>query len=347
MGAHAKRLELTGEEISSLRLWTNSGTTQQRLAARARVVLAASEGLPLREISKRTGLSYNACLKWRKRFAANRLDGLTDKPGRGRPQIINQEQRIEVMALACTTPVDGSSHWSMRKLADATGFAVSTVHGILNSGDLKPHKVESWCGKSPDPEFETKRASIIGLYMEPPVNALVICVDEKSQIQALDRTQPLLPMRPGNPKRITATYKRNGTTCLLAAFSVHEGTIEGRCVDSTKHENFLNFLKHLYRSNPGKEIHIVADNLSSHKHKNVTDWVNKRRRLTLHFTPTYASWLNQVEIWFNIFTRDVLKGGVWRSKQALINQIMAYIKYYPESVTPKVQTPPPRFEESF
>jgi transposase len=328
MGAPAKRLELTEEEASTLRLWAASGTTEQRMAVRARVILAAAEGLPLQEISKRTGLSVNACLKWRKRFAAERFEGLDDKLGRGRHQSITQEQRLEVMALACTTPVDGSTRWSMRKLADAAGYSVSTIHKILNAGDLKPHKVKHWCGKSPDPEFASKQAAIIGLYMQPPVNALVLCVDEKSQIQALDRTQPLLPMRPGNPKRLTATYKRNGTTCLLAALAVHEGTIEGRCVDSTNHGNFLNFLKHLYRSNPGKELHIIADNLSAHKHKDVLAWVAKRRRMSLYFTPTYASWLNQIEIWFNIFTKDVLKGGVWRSRQALVSQIMTYIRRY-------------------
>ena len=330
MGAPAKRIELTDEERVTLKLWASAGTTQQRMALRARVVLAAEEGLTLSEISRRVGLSINNCLKWRKRFAQERIEGLTDKAGRGRPQVITQEQRLEVMALACTTPVDGSTRWSIRKLADATGYSVSAVHGMLNAGDLKPHKVSHWCGKSPDPEFSSKQATIIGLYMEPPVNALVLCVDEKSQIQALDRTQPLLPMRPGHPTRLTATYKRNGTTCLLAALAVHEGTIEGRCVDSTNHVNFLNFLKHLYRLNPGRELHIIADNLSAHKHKEVLDWVGKRRRLHLHFTPTYASWLNQIEIWFNIFARAVLKGGVWRSKQALVSQIMTYIRRYNE-----------------
>ena len=311
MGAPAKRIELSDEERATLKMWASSGTTEQRMAIRARVVLAAAEGLPLTEISRRVGLSANNCLKWRKRFAEGRLEGLKDQAGRGRPQTITQEQRLEVMALACTTPADGSNHWSIRKLAEATGYSVGAVHGILHAGDLKPHKVHYWCGKSPDPEFAAKQAAIIGLYMDPPVNALVLCVDEKSQIQALDRTQPLLPMRPGKPKRLTATYKRNGTTCLLAALSVHEGKVEGRCVESTNHTNFLNFLKHLYRTYPGKEIHIIADNLSSHRHKDVLDWVNKRRRLQMHFTPTYASWLNQIEIWFNI----------WLCKETVLMQL--------------------------
>lgn len=145
------------------------------------------------------------------------------------------------MALACTTPVDGSSRWSVRKLAEATGHSKSVVQKILAEGAIKPHKTKYWCGKSPDPEFEQKQAAIIGLYLNPPENALVLSVDEKSQIQALDWTQPLLPMRPGNPKRLTATYKRHGTTCLLAALAVHAGTVEGRCVESTNHEEFLKF----------------------------------------------------------------------------------------------------------
>ena len=328
MGALAKRLELTEEEASALRFWAVSDTTEQRMAVRARVVLAAAEELPLEKISKRTELSVNACLKWRKRFGAERFEGLDDKLGRGQPQIITQEQRLEVMALACTTPVDGSTRWSMRKLADAAGYFVSTIHKIVNAGDLKPHEVKHWCGKSPDPEFASKQAAIIGLYMQPPVNALVLCVDEKPQIQALDRTQLLLPMRSGNPTRLTATYKRNGTTRLLAALAVHEGTIEDRYVDSTNHANFLSFLKHLYRSNPGKKLYVIADNLNAHKHKDVFAWVAKRRRMSLHFTSTHASWLNQIEIWFNIFKRDVLKGGVWRSRQALVSQIMTYIRRY-------------------
>ena len=330
MGAPAKKIELTEEEATELKLLTAAGTTEQRIAVRAKIVLAAAQGLVLPEIAKAVGLSVNSCLKWRKRFIKSRIDGLVDQEGRGRPRSISQEQRLEIMALACTTPIDGSCRWSVRKLADATGFSVGFVHSVLNAGDLKPHKVHHWCGKSPDPEFSAKQAAIIGLYMEPPLNALVLCVDEKSQIQALDRTQPLLPMRPGTPKRMTATYKRNGTTCLLAALAVHDGTIEARCVDSTNHVNFLSFLRHLYRSNPGRELHIIADNLSAHKHKAVLEWAKRRRRLYLHFTPTYASWLNQIEIWFNIFTRNVLKGGIWRSKQALVNQIMRYIRNYNE-----------------
>ena len=167
---------------------------------------------------------------------------------------------------------------------------------ILNEGKIKPHKVKYWCGRSNDPEFEEKQAQIVGLYLNPPENALVLAVDEKSQIQALDRTQPMLPMKEGYEKRPTSTYKRHGTTCLLAALVVHKGKVEGRCIDSQNHKEFLAFIKHLYRKYPRKELHIIVDNLSAHKHKEVMGWVEKRRRLHLHFTPTYSSWLNQIEI---------------------------------------------------
>jgi len=324
------KVELTEEQASTLRMWAGSGKTEQRIALRSRVILLAANGLKLKDIAVETGLNWQSCLKWRKRFLANGLEGLLDKAGRGRPLSISPEERVSVVALACTTPPDGSTRWSVRKLAEATGHSKSAVQKILAAGAIKPHKTKYWCGKSPDPEFAEKQATIIGLYMNPPENALVLSVDEKSQIQALDRTQPLLPMRPGTPKRLTATYKRNGTTCLLAALAVHAGTVEGRCVESSNHEEFLKFLKLLYRKFPGKHLHVIVDNLAVHKHQKVMDWIGSKRRMTLHFTPTYSSWLNQVEIWFNIFARDVLKDGVWRSKKQLVGQIMEYIKSYNE-----------------
>lgn len=327
MGARI-RVDLTSEQSATLKMWAGSGKSEQRMALRARVILLAASGLSLKEITSETGLSFRICHKWRKRFLELGLEGLQDKPGRGRALSISPEERVALVALACTTPPDGSSRWSVRKLAEVTGHSKSAVQRILAEGAIKPHKTKYWCGKSPDPEFEKKQTAILGLYLNPPENALVLCVDEKSQIQALDRTQPLLPMRPGNPKRLTATYKRNGTTCLLAALAVHSGTIEGRCVESSNHEEFLKFLKTLYRKFPGKRLHVIVDNLAVHKHQKVMAWLESKRRMTLHFTPTYSSWLNQVEIWFNIFARDVLKDGVWRSKQQLVGQIMEYIKNY-------------------
>jgi putative transposase len=328
MARKSVKFELTVEQEATLKMWAGSHRTQQRYMRRAQVILLSAQGLTLEEISAGSGLNRTNCLKWRKRFVAEGVDGLKDKPRKGHPQTITPWQRAQVIRLACEKPFTGANAWSRRELARITGMGSTTVHRILAGASLKPHKVHHWCGKSPDPEFEPKQAAILGLYLNPPENALILSVDEKSHIQALDRTQPELPLRPGNPKRHTATYTRHGTTCLLAALAVHEGTVEARCVDSNNRHVFLAFLKSLYRAHPHKHLHVIVDNLPLHKHPDVMEWVSRRRRLTLHFTPTYASWLNQIEIWFHIFSQDVIKGGVWHSKQELVDQIMFYIKRY-------------------
>ena len=322
------RVEVPAEDEVTLRMWAASRKAEHRLWQRAQVVLLSAASQPLSVISTATGLSPQAASKWRRRYLEAGLDGLADLPRAGRPARIGPEARLAVVALASSKPPDGSRRWSTRKLAEQSGIGATSVHRILSEGRLKPHKTEYWCGRSPDPEFEAKQAAILGLYLDPPTNALVMCVDEKSQIQALDRTQPELPMQAGSPRRLTATYKRHGTTCLLAALAVHSGAVSGRCVDVSDHATFLRFLKSLYRANPHRELHVILDNLSVHKHHEVLEWAARRRRLTLHFTPTYASWLNQVEIWFNIFARDVLRDAVWHSKAELIAQIMEYIRAY-------------------
>jgi putative transposase len=332
--ATARKVELTPEEEKTLRMWTRAGTTEQRLARRARVILTLAEGLPIREVGERCGMSEISVFKWKRRFLEMRLDGLGDAPRRGRPATITAEERLRVIDLATSAPQKGKTSWSVRDLAEASDLSATTVHRILSEGRLRPHKVEYWCGRSPDPEFEAKQAAILGLYLDPPENALVLSVDEKSQIQALDRTQAELPMRQGDARRLTATYKRHGTTCLLAALAVHSGEVTARCRDQNNHVTFLCFLKALYRKYPHKHLYVICDNLSVHKHTEVKEWAQKRRRLTILFTPTYASWLNQVEIFFNIFTREVMRGGVWASKRDLVDQIMEYIKSYNEEATP-------------
>jgi len=322
------RIEVTPEDAATLRMWAGSRRGERRLAERAQVILLSSAGASLAEISGRTGLSPQGCSRWRQRFAESGLDGLRDRPRPGRPLVIDAQTRLSVVALASSAPPDGCTHWSTRRLAEKTGIGATSVHRILSEGRLKPHRTKYWCGRSPDSEFEAKQAAILGLYLDPPTNALVLCVDEKSQIQALDRTQPELPMQAGSPRRLTATYKRHGTTCLLAALAVHSGEVSGRCVDASDHKTFLRFLKYLYRAHPRQELHVILGNLSAHKHHEVLDWAARRRRLTLHFTPTYASWLNQVEIWLSIFARDVLKDAVWHSRAELIRQIMEYIRHY-------------------
>lgn len=325
------KLELGDKERSTLMTWLAAGKTEQRFAKRAQIILCSAEDMCLKDIQSKSGLGLQSVLKWRRRFAQQGIKGLKDIPRKGRPQIITPEERVQVMALACTKPDDGSNQWTTTKLADATGLARTTVHRILNEASLKPHKIDQWCGKSPDPEFEPKQTAILGLYLSPPENALVLSVDEKSQIQALDRTQPMLPLKPNHARRQTHTYTRHGTTCLLAALLVHQGVVEGRCVDSHTHAEFLGFLKHLYRKYPQRDLHVIVDNYSAHKHQKVMEWASKRKRLTLHFTPTYASWLNQIEIWFSIYTRDVIRGGIWQSKQQLVSQTMQYIKRYNET----------------
>jgi putative transposase len=322
------RINLTPEEQETLTMWAKAGTTEQRLSQRAKVILYSAQGMALPEISRQSGLSRQNCSRWRARFVSERLAGLQDRPRSGRSLEIPPGVRHQVMALACNKPEDGSKAWTIRKLSRSLGISSTSVHRILNEGQVKPHTVEYWCGKSLDPEFAEKQAAILGLYLDPPDNALVLAVDEKSGIQALDRTQPMLPLKPGHPKRQAATYRRLGTTCLLAALSVQEGQVEGRCTDRQTHQEFLAFLKHLYRKHPGRHLHVIIDNFAAYKHQQVKAWVAQRRRLTLYYMPTYASWLNQVEIWFNIFSRDVIRGRVWRSKKDLIDQIMLYIRKY-------------------
>jgi len=330
MGRPKTKLNLTQGELSTLKMWVNAARTEQRLVQRARIILLLDQGRSWKEVCEQTGISVQNGLKWQKRFLQERLEGLKDEHRSGRPRVISAKRKVSVTALACTKPKDGCARWSQRRLAEATGLSLATVQRILSEGRLKPHKTHYWCGKSPDPEFEEKQAAILGLYLNPPDNALVLAVDEKSQIQALDRTQPELPMKPGQPRRQTATYTRHGTTCLLASLAVHEGSVDGRCVERHTHEEFLSYMKYLYRRHPRKHLHVILDNFSAHKHKAVKEWVSKRKRLTLHFTPTYASWLNQVEIWFHILSRDVLKGAVWHSKKDLIDEIMHYIRTYNE-----------------
>lgn len=328
MARRGKKIELSNEEKSELMTMSRSMSLEYRYVLRAKIILQWSEDKTLKESESLLLTSKPTIVKWRKRFWEKRIDGLKDAPRPGKQSTITPELIAEVVELTRKKPGKGYTNWSQRRIAEEAGICQSKVCRILKAVDLKPHKTDYWCGKSTDPEFEKKVIDIIGLYMSPPQNALVLCVDEKTQIQALDRTQPELPLRIGNPRRLTTTYKRHGTVSLVAALSVHEGEITAKTIDKNNSDNFLAFLKSLYRKYPRKELHIVLDNLSVHKNKKVMQWAEKRRKLTLHFTPTYSSWLNQIEIWFNILTKDVLKGAIWHSKKQLVNQILEYIKTY-------------------
>lgn len=322
------KITLSNDEKNELKTMSRSMVLEYRYVLRAKIILQWSENKTLSESEVLLKVSRPTIVKWRKRFLEKRIDGLKDAPRPGKVTTIEPEVIAKVIELACSKPGKGYTNWSQRRLAKEVGISQSKVCKILKKADLKPHKTEYWCGKSTDPEFEKKVIDIVGLYLSPPQNALILCVDEKTQIQALDRTQPSLPLVVGNPKRLTTTYKRHGTVSLVAALSVHNGEITGRSINKNNSDNFLAFLKSLYRKYPRKELHIVLDNLSVHKNKKVMRWAEKRIRLTLHFTPTYSSWLNQIEIWFNILTKDVLKGGIWHSKKQLVNQILEYIITY-------------------
>lgn len=301
---------------------------ERRYCQRAEVILLSLEGKTLDEIISVTGMSKPIVNKWRQRFRTKGIEGLQDAPRSGKPSVITARQKATVVQKACERPTGGYTNWSQKRIAKAVGISQSKVHQILKQADLKPHKIEYWCGKSPDPEFDSKMVNIVGLYMNPPENAIVICVDEKTQIQALDRTQPVLPLKEKAPKRLTATYKRNGTVALIAALAVHTGEVTAQTMKSNNADNFLSFLKKLDRTYRNKTLHIIVDNLSVHKDQSVKEWLSRKRKVKLHFTPTYSSWLNQVEIWFNILTKDVLKGGVWKSVEQLTKQMLEYIDTY-------------------
>ncbi len=321
---------LSNEELIELQVILRSTKVASRLKERAGIILDWHEGKSYDESQLLRKVSRRVIAKWRSRFGAQRLQGLSDAYRSGKPVVITEAQKNKVIHLACSKPEKGYSNWSQQRIGKKVGISASKVNKILKDHDLRPHKVEYWCGKSTDPEFETKMLNIVGLYLHPPENALVLCVDEKTQIQALDRSQPELPLRSGNPKRLTATYKRNGVVNLIASLSVHKGEVVAQTMDSNNADNFLKFLKKLAARYRGKMLHIIADNLSVHKHKSVKQWVAKNKQVELHHTPTYSSWLNQVEIWFNILSKDVLKGAVWHSKKQLVDQLMEYIKTYNE-----------------
>lgn len=328
MARKGKPIQLTMEQREELLTMSRSRKLQKRYVERAEIILCSDQGMPLDEIIKFTGLSRPVVNKWRQRFRDKGIAGLRDAERSGKPKTITPEQKALVIEKACTKPEGGYTNWSQERIAKEIGISQSKVFQILKHADLKPHKIEYWCGKPRDPEFEQKMTNIVGLYLSPPENAIVICVDEKTQIQALDRTQPELPLRPGNSRRQTATYKRNGTVSLIAALAVHSGEVTAKTIKSNTAENFLIFLKGLDRKYRNKKLHVIADNLSIHKHKDVKEWLARKRKIQLHFTPTYSSWLNQVEIWFNILTKDVVKGGIWQSSQQLADQLMEYVKTY-------------------
>ena len=293
---------------------------------RARIVLLAADGLNNCAIAEKLDVSRRTVGLWRSRFAERRLAGLDDEPRPGAPRKIGDDKIAEVVTRTLETVPDDATHWSRRSMARATGVSVTTVHRIWGAFGLQPHRVESF-KLSSDPLFVAKVRDIIGLYLDPPERALVLCVDEKSQIQALDRTQPMLPMRPGQVERRTHDYKRHGTTTLFAALDTATGAIIGTCMKRHRAREFRTFLDEVERNVPADlDIHVVMDNASSHKTKLIRDWFAKRPRWHSHFTPTSSSWLNQVERFFALLTEQQIKRGAHRSTAELEAAIERYIE---------------------
>ena len=320
-------LALTSSQRSELVKVLRYPGTPQAIVLRCRVVLGAAEGTANNELARQLSTSLPTVLLWRRRFAQHGLLGiLEDKPRSGRPRSITPENEAAIVEATRSTKPRHATHWSVRSMARHQGVSAAAVQRIWKAYHLQPHRVEHFKFSS-DPEFVSKVRDIVGLYLNPPDKALVFSVDEQSQIQALDRTQPILPLRPGLPERQTHDYERHGTTTLFAALNVLDGTIIGQCQPRHRHQEFLRFLDRLENAvDPTLAVHIILDNYGTHKHPKVKSWFAAHPRYHVHFTPTASSWLNQIERWFAEITAKRIRRGTFRSVQELIGAIEGYIR---------------------
>jgi transposase len=333
----AAAIDLSAEEERELRAVLRTPSASQQQAMRARIVLRAADGATNTQIAAEVGVSLPTVGLWRRGFCERGLDGLVDAPRSGRPRQIHDDEVQRVLAKTLEPPPDGTTHWSVRRLAAATGISPTTVHRIWRDHKLKPHQVRSF-KFSKDPQLVEKVIDVVGLYLAPPKGALVLCVDEKTQIQALDRTQPTLPIKPGKAQRMTHDYKRNGTTSLYAALEIATGEVTGACYPQHTHQEFLAFLNQLVRAYPRQPLHVVLDNSSTHATPEVKRWLGRHKRVHFHFTPTSASWMNMVEIWFSILTKQHVRRGVYHDVPELIAAIEHYIDGYNDRAQPFVWT---------
>jgi len=325
-GRVAVSIVLEEAERTALTALIRKHGAPQSLAMRARIVLAAASGLSNKEIAAKLDVCAHTVGVWRKRFAGEGMDGLYDEPRPGAPRQIGDEEIAATIRKTLETRPKGSTHWSLRTMAKAVGHAPSTIHRIWQAFGLQPHRTETF-KLSSDPLFVEKVRDIVGLYLSPPERAVVLCIDEKSQVQALDRTQPLLPMRPGQAERRTHDYTRHGTTSLFAALDVAAGTVVGQCMPRHRAQEFRKFLDAVERNVPADlDVHVIMDNYGTHKTKLIRNWFAKRPRWHVHFTPTSASWINQVERFFAMLTDRAIRRGVFRSVAQLEAAITAYIK---------------------
>jgi transposase len=329
---------VTDEERSQLEAWARRPKSSQALALRSRIVLAAAEGGSNTEVGERLDVTRQTVRKWRNRFAEQRLEGLLDEPRPGRPRTITDEQVEEVITKTLeSTPTD-ATHWSTRSMAAEVGLNQTAISRIWRAFGLRPHRQESW-KLSKDPLFVDKVKDVVGLYLAPPERAVVLCVDEKSQIQALDRTAPILPMLPGTPQRATHDYKRHGTSSLYAALDITTGKVIGQLRARHRAIEFKKFLATIDREVPEEfEVHLVLDNASTHKTPAIQRWLVAHPRFVVHFTPTSSSWLNLVERWFSELTAKKLKRGAHTSVRALNADIRAWIDTWNDNPRPYVWT---------
>jgi hypothetical protein len=337
-GRRLAELVLSDPERAMLESWVRRPKTAQALALRARIVLACAEGLSNTEVVERIGVSYPTVSKWRQRFVEHRLEGLADerRPGRPPSVTIDQVERVVVDTLESTP--ENATHWSTRDMAARQGLSKSTIARIWRQFNIQPHRTETF-KLSTDPYFVDKVVDIVGLYCNPPEHAVVLCADEKSQVQALNRSQPVLPVAPGMPERRSHDYVRHGTTTLFAAMDIATGSVITATHRRHRAAEWLKFLRRIDKAVPPElDVHIVCDNYATHKTEQVQRWLARYKRFHLHFTPTSASWINQVERWFGLLTEKLLKRGVHTSVQALERDLRAWAKSWNTDPKPFART---------
>jgi transposase len=332
-------ITISAEQRPQLEAWIAGHKTPQSVAKRARIIQMAAEGLSNSEIARQTGMSRPTVILWRERFAMGGTAALSEvQPGRGRKRYLSAKKVKAIVEATLHSRPKGATHWSCRTLAKAQGVSPATIQRIWDAHGLKPHRVRSF-KLSRDPRFVEKLTDVVGLYLNPPQKAVVLCVDEKSQIQALDRTQPGLPMKRGRCGTMTHDYKRHGTTTLFAALNVLEGKVIGQCLARHRHQEFLKFLRRLDREFSSRlDLHLILDNYGTHTHPTVRAWLDVHPRFRLHFTPTSSSWLNLVERWFRELTQKRIRRGVFHSVEDLRLAIDEYLRVHNRDPKPFVWT---------
>jgi len=331
-------LQITARERVELQAVATSRSLPHGLVRRAQMVLWSEDGVPIREVARRLKVTPPVVSNWRKRFREGRISGLHDALKAGRPRTYDDERVAELLNTVLQRRPKGGTHWTVRSLEAETGVSKSAVARYLAMFGVQPHRSKSF-KLSTDPFFIEKVRDVVGLYLNPPDNAVVLCVDEKSQVQALERTQPLLPMGLGYVEGVTHDYVRHGTTTLFAALDIANGQVIAQCKSRHRHQEILSFLRHVDANTPdGLDLHLVVDNYGTHKHARVRTWLAKHPRIHLHHTPTYSSWLNQVERWFGLITQRAIRRGSFTSVTDLRRRIEQFVEHWNEHPKPFVWT---------